>query len=136
VTLTVTRGVEIASFSVTIRFPSASLSFQEIEVGGLGKAVGAEVEAEPTEEGDDTIVQFTVAAAETDGRRVALPQGPLATLRFRIAKEAKAAILIPLTVVAASATSVTEGATVNLDTRTGGIFVTHPAATACFFYMH
>lgn len=137
ITLTLGRGTEIGSLSMTVRFPIEPITFQKIELRGVAEALGAEAKAEVTQEKDETVLQLTIATPEKDGGRSALPQGPLADLRFKIAKDTKPATVIPLTIVASNATGTKAVAgPVKLETHDGRILVSNPAVITCFFYMH
>lgn len=135
--VTLGRGIELGSLSMTIGFPIELVTFQKVELGGIAEGLGAEAKAELKEEKGESVVQLTIATPEKNGARMALPQGRLASLWFKVAKDAKPETVIPLTIVAATATGIKAGdGTVKLETRDGQIVVSHPLITACFFYMH
>ena len=140
VELTPGKGAELGSLAMTVRFPLTLVSFLRIELGGVAEGVGAEAEAavetDPQEQ-DRGLVHLTIATPERDGRRAALPEGRVAGLWFKIAKDAKPETVIPLTVVTATGAGTKAGAgALELDTRDGEILVSKLIITSCFFYMH
>lgn len=137
INLTVGKGIEVGSLTMTIRFPAEPVVFLRVELGGVAEAMGAEATAEVKEEKDEAVVQLTIATPEKGGARAPLPTGALADLWFKIAKDATPDTVIPLTIVAATATGTKAGAgTVKVETHDGQISVSKPIVTSCFFYMH
>ena len=138
VSLTLSRGVEVGSVSMTIRLPVKLLTFQALALRESAETAGVQARFKEEEEGPDSaVVRLTLEMPEKDGSRGTLPQGPLATMQFKIAKAAEPRTVIPLAIVEARAagTTASPGA-VKIHARDGRILVSHPLATACFFYMH
>jgi len=138
VELSLPEGVRVGSLSITVRYPIALATFQKTELGGASLAVGVEAKTDaPKQEGDEGVIQLTIATPERDGGRSPLPDGRLMNLWFQIAKDAAPGTVIPLKLTSATAGAARgETASVNVETEGGEILVSSPIVSVCFFYMH
>lgn len=130
------RAVKIGALTVTLRFPAARLTFTKAEVGGLGTAVGAKVTARTERQGDDTVLNLTIATPEVSGARTALPDGPIAQVMFTVAKDLKPETVIALKGEAAAFGLSAAATPVTIPAGDGEIIVSNPSVISCFFYMH
>lgn len=132
-------GVEsgqIGKLTLTLRFPSNKLTFTKVEVGGLGDSVGAVGTTEMHRRGDETLLEVTITTPEKEGARAPIPDGPIAQLMFRVAKDLKPETVIPLTLQAAGVGTKAGAEPVKVSARAGEIIVGNPSVISCFFYMH
>jgi hypothetical protein len=132
-------GVEsgqIGTLTLKLRFLSNKLTFTKVEVGGLGDSVGAVATAEMQRRGDETLLEVTIATPEKEGARAPIPDGPIAQLMFKVAKDLKPETVIPLALQVTGGGTKAGAEPVKVSARDGEIIVANPSVISCFFYMH
>ena len=129
-------GVQIGAFTLRLRFPARRLTFTKVEMGGLGEGVGAEAKTASTESEGETLLSVTIATPEQQGVRTPIPDGPVAQLMFKIAKDLKPETVIRLAVSVDGIGIEAGAAALKFTARDGQIIVSIPPVISCFFYMH
>jgi hypothetical protein len=136
VQLAAAEGVEIGSITLTVRFASSQLTFDKVEIGGLGESVGAKATATVESNGEEARLEVTITTEEKDGARPPLPDGPLVHLMFTLDKGLKPESVIPVETEASAAGPTSRSGPIPLQVRGGEIIVSNPGVVGCFFYMH
>ena len=130
------EGVQIASIALTLRFPASQLTFEKVEIGGLGETVGARATAKVQTSEGETSLEIRIAAAEKDGATPPLPDGPIAHVMFTVAAGLEPEAVVPLEVQASGAATAPRAGPIAIAVRNSAVIVSHPSAIGCFFYMH
>ena len=129
-------GSTLSSVAVTLVFPGSALSFERAELTVVSEAVGAELKIQGPASGPETtrvILEIGVPTKSTPGET--LPDGPLAYLTFRIAKEAVLGGNIAV-VLETKAVADPQKPAESLESPEALITVQSQPLTACYFYMH
>ena len=131
-------GEGLRSFTLELQFPTRELTFDRVEMGGLGDEVGAEANTEAKQRNAETLLRVTISTPEKDGAAEPLPDGPVAQLMFKIAKHVKAKEVIPVDLDVAVLGVGPESKPVQLPAQKAEVIASDPLMTVfgCFFYMH
>lgn len=132
-------GISTGALSLEITFPARLLSFVKVEKSFLVDAVKGQVEAKVESDAgnEKATLKVTFATPPGESPREFIPDGPIANISFRIAKEAPLGTEI---ILGMRATGVTTGDPPGkidpIATPDGIVSVKSVPLTACFFYMH
>lgn len=126
---------QIGSVTLVLSFPASSLTFEKLEIGGLGEAVGATGTSSWERRGANVALQVTIETPDRDGNREPLPDGPVAQILFTVARDLEPETVIRMT-VEATARPLGAGETIPIAAKPAEIVVSNPTVISCFFYMH
>jgi hypothetical protein len=133
--LSVREGTRVGEVEIRVGFPGTLLSFVSIERSGLAVAADAELRSE-VGKGSSEGTSVLHATISTAGKsRQPLPDGPIAYVTFRIAKEAKPGSSIPLG-HEATVRAPDGGAVAPVVATPAEVKVSEAPPPACVFYMH
>ncbi|MBI2822721.1 MAG: hypothetical protein HYX74_10895 [Acidobacteria bacterium] len=132
-------GVTVASLSMEIQFPEKLVSFVAAERSFISELSNVDLRSEVgTEAGpESSILKLTLSTHAPENARDFIPEGPVASVTFRIAKDAPLSAEILLQGTASGMSGDNPSRPVESIAVTGGrILVEAVPLTACFFYMH
>jgi hypothetical protein len=138
-TLSVPAEAPPSSIEVRLTYPTALLTFVKVEPSGLALGVSATVEAVVVKgpDANSSTVKATITTPAGVTPRDTLSSGALAYFSFKVAKEAKPATTIPVTLGAVMKTADTKTPALSPVLAVNGkVTVTAPPVPSCFFYMH
>jgi hypothetical protein len=129
-------GSKIGTLTLRLSFPASQLTFDRVEIGGLGEAVGAQATVKADAAGDDTRLDITIAAGVKDGARQPLLDGPIAHVMFTLAAHLKSETVVPIAAKASATAATSRAEPVGIRTADTEVIVSDATVVGCFFYIH
>lgn len=132
-------GVTAGTLSLEITFPAKLLSFLKAEKSFLVEAAKGQIQADVQSDSraDQSTLKLTLSTPAGETPREFIPDGPIAYLTFRVAKEAPLDTEIVLAAKAGGVTTDDPPRPIpSIATSDGRILIKLVPLTACFFYMH